>query len=493
MRRWLAPAAGLTAVLLLYAALTAAAHPNAVNGPRAVTDASPYPARCGVDLAQAGFGDRVDDTETEPSLAADPNDPRRLVTAWMQDLYQGYAAAVSRNGGSTWTASGIVPGISACTGSEYEIAADPWLSIGPDGAVYLAGISLDLRESSPRLPFRSRLQVSRSDDRGASWSEPAAVVAGTGRLHDKPALVADPARPGHAYIVWTEFLTPLGPPADGIHFSRTSDGGATWSPSQRLDFPMPQGAVPHGALVNVLPDGALLVVTTMRAPNTGSDPHRIFAVRSLDQGATWSPARIVAEFPATRGRHSTPWDAPETGEPIDAPEWAISAAVARDGTVYVTWTHARSPSTADIRLARSSDGGVTWAAPKTITGRRARAFLPVVSVHRNGTVGVTYYDDRNDVLGDAPYSADFWFAHSHDQGATWNESHVAGPFDLRSTLMRKIPIRGRFVGDYTGLVPVRGGFGAAFALGEPQAKVGASDVFVARIHTSPAGHGVSGR
>ena len=125
------------------------------------------------------------------------------------------------------------------------MAADPWLSTGPDGITYLA-VSLDNNDvphptGPPFLPFRSRLQVNRSTDRGPSWSSPAVVVEGVARLHDKPSLIADPRRPGRAYIVWTEFLTPLGPPAEGISFSRTTDGGTSWSPPLHLDFPVAPG------------------------------------------------------------------------------------------------------------------------------------------------------------------------------------------------------------------------------------------------------------
>lgn len=79
-----------------------------------------------------------------------------------------------------------------------------------------------------------------------------------------------------------------------------------------------------------------------------------------------------------------------------------------------------------------------------------------------------------------------WFAHSHDRGETWHETHVAGPVDLRSALLRKIPIRGLFLGDYHALAPIRGGFGSAVALSQPDARVGGSDVFYARLRTTPA-------
>src|ERR671922_2020778 len=206
----------------------------AVKGPRRISGTSPYAPGCDTDIEAQGFGERIADTETEATLSVDPGNIHHLVAGWMQDLYRGYVTAWSRNSGATWTTS-IVPGISRCSGGEYELAADPWLSTGPDGTTYLAGISLDLNDSPhptgpPFLPFRSRIQVNRSSDGGRSWSPPSLVVGGEGRLHDKPSLVADPRRPGSAYIVWTEFLTPLGPPAEGIFFSRTTDGGQTWSP-----------------------------------------------------------------------------------------------------------------------------------------------------------------------------------------------------------------------------------------------------------------------
>jgi hypothetical protein len=473
-------------VLSLSNVLTAGAEarPGVVIGPRPITSTSPYPAGCGIDLSQTGYGDGVAHAEAEPTLAVSPQNERRLVTAWMQDLYQGYVSASSDNGGLTWHTS-LVPGNSPCSGSDYELAADPWLSIGPDESVYLAGISLDLSESTPRLPFRSKIQVNRSSDGGRTWSDPSVIIAGAGRLHDKPSITADPRRAGRAYVVWTEFVTPLGPPADGIYFARTTDGARTWSEPARIDFPMAPGATPHGALVLALGDESLLTLTTMRAPNGSGLPHQILANRSFDGGATWTAATLVAEFPATDRRHSTPWDDPQTGEPIDAPEWAISAAAAPDGTAYVTWRHAVALGGAEIRFSKSTDGGSTWTTPGTIVGTGAQRFLPVVAVTHDGTVGVTYYDDRRDIPQDTAYSADLWFAHSHDGGATWKESHVGGPFDLRQTLLRRIPVRGRFVGDYHGLVPVAGGFVASFALGQPQAGAGGSDIFWARLVTGP--------
>ncbi len=63
-------------------------------------------------------------------------------------------------------------------------------------------------------------------------------------------------------------------------------------------------------------------------------------------------------------------------------------------------------------------------------------------------------------------------------------TRVAG-FDMRSALLRKIPVRGLFVGDHTGLVPLPRGLDAAFALGRPKARTSGSDVVFSRIRRAP--------
>lgn len=46
---------------------------------RAITATSPYAPGCDSDIERQGFGERVTDTETEPTLAVDPRDGRHLV------------------------------------------------------------------------------------------------------------------------------------------------------------------------------------------------------------------------------------------------------------------------------------------------------------------------------------------------------------------------------------------------------------------------------
>jgi hypothetical protein len=72
--------------------------------------------------------------------------------------------------------------------------------------------------------------------------------------------------------------------------------------------------------------------------------------------------------------------------------------------------------------------------------------MPSVTVRRDGTVGVGYYDLRNNTADRATLPTDYWLARSTD-GVTWRESRVAGPFNLAVAP----DANGLFVGDYQGL------------------------------------------
>jgi hypothetical protein len=108
------------------------------------------------------------------------------------------------------------------------------------------------------------------------------------------------------------------------------------------------------------------------------------------------------------------------------------------------------------------------------------AFEPSIAVDEHGTVGLTWYDLRNDRAGDEALTADVWFAHSDDAGASWRQTHVAGPTDLRTA---PLAAHNR-VGEYQGLAALPNGFAAIFTLAAPQAKDGPTDIFFARLKPS---------
>jgi BNR repeat-like domain len=464
------PASLLSLALALVAAgfpALATASPYKAKNLKAISGPSPFAAGC----PGALFDDtNITGYELEPALTVNPKTPRNIIASWKQDagpVTPGRTdlVASSRDGGKTWKRS-TIPGLTVCTGGTADAASDPWLSAGPDGTVYFIGAAASFSSLPPPVAFLS----SRSRNGGRTWSR-VATVASPDPRNDKPEITADPRVAGRAYAIWSnwdhEFIFPF---ANQLRFSRTDDGGRTWSDAAVIDSP-PPNAIDLSSVILVLPNGTLLAVFQRQDffPDFTAT-QEYMASRSSDGGRTWSPPVEIATMPIQ------PLFDPETGDERPQPGFH-SAAVARDGTIYVTWERAISATSGAIDVARSRDGGRTWRVA-ALPGVRAFAFEPAVAVNKDGTVGMIWYDLRRDRPGDAALTADLWFAHSHNRGRSWRQTHVAGPTDLRTA---PLP-RHNYFGEYQGLAALRrGAFATAFTLASPQAKDGPTDIFFARI------------
>jgi hypothetical protein len=198
-------------------------------------------------------------------------------------------------------------------------------------------------------------------------------------------------------------------------------------------------------------------------------PMDTFAARSADGGRTWpNPVRIA----------TVPQDAildPDTGKPQYA-FCCLYGVAAAGGNAYLAYTANAGTHSGRVVVARSKNGGRRWGLPRTAAQVAAQTLEPAVAVAGDGTVGVTWYDFRNDRAGDAALTTDYWFAYSRDRGRTWRSRHVAGPFDLRTSRRT-----GRPLGVYQGLAGLPHAFAATFIQAKPRARYGAEDVFFARV------------
>jgi len=405
----------------------------------------------------------IRDWESEPTLAANPTNPNNLVTAWIQDFFDAIVVAWSMDGGAHW--STVVPPQKFCTDfdvstlqlEQYTTALDPWLSFGPDGTAYLSSVvsnSLDLN-------IGGAIVVNRSFDGGQTWSPPSVLdmvsdleAFQEGHYIDGDHIAADPALPGHAYAVWDK-----GTASNAFHafaltrtpfFSRTIDGGQTWSAPLSIYTP-PPGQLPVGGQLLVLPDGALVFVIgqipVFASISTLTGPTTLMAMRSEDHGTTWSPPTTIA---VADQNHFV----------------GAGAGVAADGTIHVAWQRTDpNGSSFSIVYSKSSDGGLSWQTPGLVVaesgspvfGANGIPVAPSVAVTADGTLGIVFYDHRNDdPANNPPRMTDVWFRHSQDGGLDWQEDHVAGPFD-QSTAPNNA-----FIGDYQGIAPIAGGFAATF-------------------------------
>jgi hypothetical protein len=284
-------------------------------------------------------------------------------------------------------------------------------------------------------------------------------------------VTADPRRPGHAYAAWFDRDPALNLPLDGILlFSRTTDAASSWSAPVTVDAAPPNGLDLSGQVL-VLRDGSLLAVfARLEILDDGTFVNRLLTSHSPDLGRTWPAPHVVASEPIQ------PFPDPETGQPLSNQDMSyFSAATAPDGTLYVAWDRSTSATSGTVEFVSSSNDGRTWTAPRAIPGITAFAFEPAIAVDGNGTLGVLWYDNRRDQLGDDESTTDVWFAASRDRGRTWRDTHVAGSFDYRTAPNGRL-------GEYQGLAAIgRHGFAAVFTMSAPKAKDGPSDIFFARI------------
>ncbi|MCA1656720.1 MAG: glycoside hydrolase, partial [Actinobacteria bacterium] len=228
-------------------------------------------------------------TAVEPSVAVNPRNPDNIVVAWIQDFPQDNVLAITSDGGRTWQRR-AVPKLTQCDGGENQATADPWLSFGPDGVVYLSSMGIDLPPGS-FTPVNT-VVVSHSKDGGDTWSDPV-VVHGRDAYNDEPTILADPGRAGRVHVFWS-LRYALGAETVADFHSVSNDGGKTWSAASAAYVPQGAGLVPLGAQIVATPDGTLLYSFLLNnAANYLSPlPTLVDAearvIRSTDHGQTWS-------------------------------------------------------------------------------------------------------------------------------------------------------------------------------------------------------------
>jgi hypothetical protein len=324
------------------------------------------------------------------------------------------------------------------TGTPYNRASDPWVSIGPDGTVYAVGLLATESTVSGGGNNDTSVSAATSTTGGASWGNARLIKSDQGTspifevthfFNDKESVTADPIHAGTAYVVWDRLTAPSHSPDAALRaravrgpawFAKTTDGGNTWTGTRAI-FDPGQNSRTIGNVIVVDPRTDVLydffeVFQTTGPPNFTPRGFSVGFVSSSDGGATWSGPTTVATQ-----QFVTDTD-PNTGAPLRTGEGLPSAAIdASTGQLYVVWSDNRFTGTVNqIVITTSKDGPKTWTVPaviSTVTGRPA--FTPTVAVNSAGVVGVTYYDLRNLAAGDTTtLPTDYWFTSSTDRFAT---------------------------------------------------------------------------
>ena len=330
--------------------------------------------------------------QNETSIAVDPNNHNRVVAsmndyasrAWScsiggipcSALGDGYSGTYfSNDGGSTWCCVSsdpnhlgtLIPGVERLVGGVYDAGGDPSVAFDSQGHVYYSGLGFD--RTAP--PSTVAVNKGTFDSTGnLTWGAPTFINATTApsTLNDKPWIAVDshPSSPfrDRVYVSWTRFIFNAHTGAyvqSPIAFVYSKDGGATFSSPQLIvgNVLYSQGSHP-----TVAPDGTVYVFWDGSTRKATLDS--IWVTKSTDGGTTWSKPVAVSQLVDIIPVANTAFR--NNSYP--------AAAVAPDGSIYVTWASMMSDATGGLCPARSNsgchatvlysksvDGGATWSAP----------------------------------------------------------------------------------------------------------------------------------
>jgi hypothetical protein len=502
MRRIVIAIAVLAAVLLVGAASSGVFTPTA---PSVASKPSPFPAGCeGVPQS----GTLYENAEVEPRVAVDPVNPLHIVGVFQQDRWSnggahGLVASRSFDGGATWAESwahfSICAGGNVANGGDFQRASDPWVSFSPNGVVHQIALSFNDTNAD------NAILASRSTDSGATWSEPATLQrenTGSGSLFvDKESITADPFDSNFVYAVWDRSTFP----SDRVNltalahtlalrsqtvFARSKNGGLSWEPARAIFDEQRAISFTIGNQIAVVPTGGVPTLVNAMFLFHGSGVQRsccdVAVLRSTDRGDTWSSPIEVSDVDTVGVTDPDNGHAVRTEDII--PDIAAGLA---PGRVYAVWQDGsfsgppRGKEHAGIAFSQSLDGGLTWSPKIQINQAPAtQAFTPSVAVAADGTVGVTYYDFRNNTAAPG-LPTDYWFVHCHaatqdcsDPNNWSSDTHVAGPFDMETAP----DAAGYFVGDYEGLARAGNSFVAFFAIANDGNLANRTDIFESTLH-----------
>ena len=355
----------------------------------------------------------------EPSIALDPRNPNRIVAGSnIDNIYY------STDAGRTWTKKK--------QNSTFGVYGDPVIICDREGSFY------HFHLSNPSFgSWIDRIVCQKSTDGGKTWNNGSFMGKDGDKNQDKHWISVD-YKTNAMYCTWTQFdKYESQAPQDSSHilFSKSADGGATWSAAKRINAQggdcLDDDNTVEGAVPSVGANGEVYVAW--------ASPLGLVFNRSLDGGETWLPRETKIADIGGGWSYDISGIFRCNGLPFTACDTTQSA---YRGNLYVNWTDQRNgASNTDVWLAKSTDGGNTWTPPKRVNDDNSnrQQFLSSMTIDpSNGWLWFVFYDRRSYVDSD---STDVYMALSRDGGETFQNFKVSEqPFK---------PSKMSFFGDYT--------------------------------------------
>lgn len=406
-------AAGVCALcLLLVSAIVLGGAGTAAEAPSSVI--AGHNRRLGSDAP----GGRAKDA---PGLAVNPADARHVVEVDTDVFNKRCDVHASFDSGMTWRETSLVAPAGypepPCDAGQSAANLDGGIVFGASGRVYVAFASTKSGEGRSVL-------VARSDDGGRTFSP--GVVAMPGATGASPPSYGAPKIAVQMVGGGDRVFVAAGR-SNGAWVARSDDGGTSWT-------------VPVDAAGGAGTEITQPVVTAAGDVAIGwrSSDSFIVVGRSSDGGATWTKTNAAANAPSAvyprlvaDPNENRVYVAYSPGPP---PRPAGSTGSATPEVGRQPNDHFIPPD-ADVLVARSADGGATWAQPVRVNddpvGNNVAQRHPNMSVAPDGRLDVVWHDRRHGYRSPRDSHAgngearlgDTYYAFSTDGGASFSANH----------------------------------------------------------------------
>lgn len=265
------------------------------------------------------------------------------------------------------------------------------IAVGKDGTIYVVW-------SDARTIISSDIYLSKSTDGGKTFSTSVRVNDTTGGTQAFQDIAIDGS--GNIYVVWHDSRSGT----NNIYFSKSTDGGATFSTSKRVD----DSTTRNQYFPVIVLDGNRNIYVSWLDNRNGTNVYDIYFSKSEDGGSTFKTNVKVGQISSNL-----------TSIPNQGPSLTLGLNEKKTGyNVYIVFeVKASGGGPGDIYLAKSTDGGITFSSSVKVNDVISDdQGSPKIDVDGRGDVYVIWQDKRNG----ADY--DVYFSKSTDTGSTFSSS-----------------------------------------------------------------------
>jgi hypothetical protein len=179
-------------------------------------------------------------------------------------------------------------------------------------------------------------------------------------------------------VSWTLFIGGPGT-AEPIMFSRSIDGGRTFSPAQKLSASYNNNTIGgrQGSTIRTDASGTIYVVWESGVTINGTKTDAQVFAKSTDGGVSFSRPAVISRVVGL--------PSPIPGASFRNDSFPTVDIDQVSGTIYVAWADFRN-GRGQLMLSTSANGGASWSAARIVLDVAGRStFFPGVAVSPDGT------------------------------------------------------------------------------------------------------------